>query len=144
MAVDDEFEVQNDNARFLCRDGPRRGGVCSQKKLCFTSTSRDLLARHLLQLSQREDCFFVKFGVNPRGGMYLGRCFLESDGAVGEVWAEYKNHPSVFCTVQDDDFVGQFRELSFAHDDLWLDEENRSPEVAAAARSVRDGSSASG
>jgi len=105
--------------------------------LCFTSTNRDLLARHLLQLSRREDCFFVKFGVNPRGGMYLGRCFLGSDEAVGQVWAEYKNHPSLFCTVQDDDFMGHFRDLSFAYDDLWLDEEHRSAEVAAAACAVR-------
>jgi hypothetical protein len=133
MVVDDEFEVQNDNPRFLCRDGPLQGGTYSQKKLCFTSTSRDLLARHLLQLSRRGDCFFVKFGVHPRGGMYLGRCFLGTDEAVGEVWAEYKSHPSLFCTVQDDDFVGKFRELSFSYDHLWLDEENRSPEVVAAS-----------
>lgn len=145
MAVGDEFEVQGGNPRFLCRDGPLRGGICSQKKLCFTSTNQELLARHLLRLSEREDCFFVKFGVNPRGGMYLGRCFLGSDAAVGQVWAEYKNHPSLFCTVQDDDFVGQFRERSFAYDDLWLDEENQSLEVVAAARAVRDaGPSASG
>src|SRR6187455_3290694 len=120
MAVDGEFEVQNGNPKFLCRDGPLRAGACSQKKLCFTSTNRDLLARHLLQLSRRDDCSFVKFGVNPRGGMYLGRCFLGSDEGVGEVWAEYKSHPSLFCTVQDDDFVGHFREQSYAYDDLWL------------------------
>ena len=80
----------------------------------------------------------MKFAVNPRGGMYLGRCFLTSDEAVGEVWAEYKNHPSMYCTVQDDDFVGQHRELSRAYDDFWLDEDNRSPEVAAKARPVRN------
>ena len=136
MAGEAEFEVQNGNPKFLCRDGPAsaRSDACSQKKLCFTATERDLLARHLLELSRREDCFFVKFGVNPRGGMYLGRCFLMSDQGVGEVWAEYKNHPSIFCTVQDDDFVGQFRELSFAYDDLWLDAETKSSEVIAAGR----------
>ena len=138
MAVEDEFEVQNGNANFLCRNGPVRGGTCSQKKLCFTATSRELLAKHLLEISRRADCFFVKFGVKPRGGMYLGRCFLESDQAVGELWAEYKSHPSIYCTVQDDDFVGQFRELSFSFDDLWLDDDRRSPEILAAARSAEN------
>jgi len=135
MTVDEEFAVVNGNAKFLCRDGPAsdRGEAYSQKKLCFTSTRRDLLARHLLALSKREDCFFVKFGVKPRGGMYLGRCFLATDEAAGEVWAEYKSHPSLFCTVQDDDFVGRFRELSFAYDDLWVEDESESAEVRAAA-----------
>jgi hypothetical protein len=119
----------------LCRDGPARsrGDAHSHKKLCFTSTERDLLARHLLDLSRREDCFFVKFGTNARGGMYLGRCFLTSDAAVGQIWAQYKSHPSLFCTVQDDDFVETFRELSDAYDRLWLDDDNKSPEVAAVA-----------
>jgi hypothetical protein len=135
MTVDEEFAVVNGNANFLCRNGPAsdRGQAYSQKKLCFTSTKRELLERHLLALSRRDDCFFVKFGVKPRAGMYLGRCFLATDHAVGEVWAEYKAHPSLFCTVQDDDFVGRFRDLSFAYDDLWVDDEIESPEVRAAA-----------
>jgi hypothetical protein len=139
MVVDDHFEIANGNPKFLCRDGPAsaRGDECSQKKLCFAATDRELLARHLLELSRREDCYFVKFGVNARGGMYLGRCFLTSELAVGDVWAQYKSHPSLFCTVQDDDFVGSFRELSFAYDELWLNEEQRAPEVLAAAASSK-------
>ena len=54
--------------------------------------------------------------------MYLGRCFLTTDEAVGEVWARYKSHPALFCTVQDDDFVERFRELSHGHDKLWIDD----------------------
>jgi hypothetical protein len=124
--TDDAFELQNGNPKFLCRDGPlRANGPCSQKKLCFTATNRELLARHLLALSRRSDCYFVKFGVNARGGMYLGRCFLGTDAAVGEVWAEYKRHPSLFCTVQDDDFVEQFRELCAGYEQLWLDDDRR-------------------
>ena len=125
MTVDEAFSLRNQNPKFLCRDGPARarGPECSQRKLCFTATDRDLLARHLLELSKRDDCFFVKFGVKPRGGMYLGRCFLTSDEAIGEVWAQYKSHPSLFCTVQDDDFVSQFRERSFSYDNLWLDDD---------------------
>ena len=81
----------------------------------------------------------VAFSFSPRrlhqldGGMYLGRCFLTTDQAVGEVWAEYKSHPALFCTVQDDDFVDRFRELSYAYDDLWLDDETRSPGVVSSA-----------
>ncbi|HWA75193.1 MAG TPA: hypothetical protein VG937_22805 [Polyangiaceae bacterium] len=140
MAVDDEFEILNDNPKFLCRDGRayRPSAPYSQKKLCFTATDRDLLARHLLELSQREDCFFVKFGTRARGGMYLGRCFLTTDRAVGDVWAQYKSHPSLFCTVQDDDFTSAFRELSDAYDDLWLNDDAKSDDVltAAASRSL--------
>lgn len=133
--VEDEFEIANGNTKFLCRDGPAaaRGATYSQKKLCFTSTQRELLARHLLELSRREDCFFVKFGVVARGGMYLGRCFLTTDRAVGELWAEYKSHPTLFCTVQDDDFTVGFRELSDAYDDLWSDDDRRSAAVMSAA-----------
>lgn len=137
--VDGEFEVRNGNAKFLCRDGPARGrgDAFSQKKLCFTSTRRDLLARHLLELSRRDDCFFVKFSVTSRGGMYLGRCFLTTDEAAGEVWAEYKSHPSLFCTVQDDDFVLRFRDLDTAYDELWVDDDTKAPEVLAVASRLR-------
>jgi len=126
-----EFEVWNGNPRFLCRDGPARSRSAdySPKKLCFTATRRALLAQHLLELSRRADCFFVKFSTNPRGGMFLGRCFLATDEAVGEVWAQYKNHPAIFCTVQDDSFIEQFRELSNTYDDLWLDELTRASEA---------------
>jgi len=58
---------------------------------------------------------------------------LTTDKAAGEVWAEYKSHPTLFCTVQDDDFVLRFRELYTAYDDLWVDDDTKSPEVLAAA-----------
>jgi hypothetical protein len=47
--------------------------------------------------------------VYQKDGMYLGRCFLEVDHQVGLVWAEFKKHPRLFCSVQDDDFVARFR-----------------------------------
>lgn len=127
MDADRAFEVKNGVSAYLCRDGPARvpGATCSQKKLCFTATRRDLLARHLLELSRRADCYFVKLSVAPRDGMYLGRCFLLTDAAVGEVWAAYKSHPSIFCTVQDDDFVTGFRALAGSCDDLWLDDDHQ-------------------
>ena len=40
----------------------------------------------------------------------------------GEVWARYKSHPGLFCTVQDDDFIAAFRELSHSFDDAWGDQ----------------------
>jgi hypothetical protein len=115
------------NGAYFCIDGPaRRRGVhaWSNKKLCFTACRQDLLARHLERLAQREDCFFVKFGARARGGMYLGRCFMLTDAAVGEVWAQYKDHPSIFCTVQDDDFTTHYRERSKAYDGAWLNEDD--------------------
>jgi hypothetical protein len=121
------FELRM-NGAFLCKDGPARarGEAYSNKKLCFTATSQELLARHLRRLSERDDCFFVKFSVRARGGMYLGRCFLTSDGAVGEAWALYKNHPSLFCTIQDDDFTASFRERSEL-ESPWLDPDRLRP-----------------
>lgn len=88
-------------------------------KLCFTGTDPADIARHLYELSQREDCYFVKFSTIPRGGIYLGRCFLETDAAVGEVWAMFRNHPTLYCTVQDDDFVKAFREIEAKYEDYW-------------------------
>lgn len=134
MSLESEFQMRNGNPNFLCREGP--AGLqepYAQQKLCFTATDRELLARHLLALSRRDDCVFVKFGVKDRGGMFLGRCFLLTQQAVGEVWAMYKRHPTIFCTVQDDDFTERFRERCERYDGVWLDSERQSPEVLAAA-----------
>lgn len=127
MSEDGAFAYANGNLNFLCRKGAAfTGGVHSNRKLCFTSTRRDLLERHLLALSRRRDCYWVKFAVKARAGMFLGRCFLTTDESVGRVWAEYKRHPSLFCTVQDDDFTRRFRELADTYDDLWMDDDRRS------------------
>jgi hypothetical protein len=80
-----------------------------QKKLCFVATDRALLADVLRQLAARPDCFYVKYSVRPRDGMYLGRCFLMDEQEVGVLWARYKGHPRLFCSVQDDDFTAAFR-----------------------------------
>lgn len=88
---------------------PKRRGC--QKKLCFVATDRALLADVLGRLAERPDCYYVKYSVRPRDGMYLGRCFLVDEQAVGRVWAEFKTHPRLFCSVQDDDFTAPFRPL---------------------------------
>jgi hypothetical protein len=80
-----------------------------QKKLCFVATDQQLLAEVLGQLAARPDCFYVKYSLGSRDRMYLGRCFLMDEREVGAVWAEYKGHPRLMCSVQDDDFTRLFR-----------------------------------
>ncbi len=104
------FEPRN-NGYFQIRQGRGRQPDVpySNKKLCFVATDQVLLATLLRELSDREDCYFVKFTTAPKDGMYLGRCFLLTDTAVGELWQHYKVHPRLMCTVQDDDFTSTFR-----------------------------------
>ena len=84
---------------------------CSHKKLCFVATDQGLLARVLGELADRPDCYYVKYSIEPRDGMYLGRCFLLDDQQVGTLWREYKKHARMMCTVQDDDFTLPFRQV---------------------------------
>jgi hypothetical protein len=85
------------------------GKKCCQKKLCFAATDQALLADVLLELAMRPDCYYAKYSIHPRDGMYLGRCFLTDEYEVGMLWAKYKPHPRMFCCIQDDDFAAQFR-----------------------------------
>jgi hypothetical protein len=84
------------------------GRYC-RKKLCFVATDQALLADVLRELAARPDCFYVKYSVNPRDGMYLGRCFCMDEHAIGVLWARYKEHPRLFCSIQDDEFAAPFR-----------------------------------
>lgn len=107
MSIENEFEP---SGSFLRRFGPaKEGGKYSNRKLCFVATDQNVLMEVLYELSQREDCYFVKLSAKDRDGMYLGRCFFTSDAVAGEHWAEYKNHPQMMCTVQDDDFTNDYR-----------------------------------
>jgi hypothetical protein len=96
---------------FMARWGPAWNdeGRCCQKKLCFVATDRALLAEVLSQLAERPHCYFVKYSVHPLDGMNLGRCFLMDEHEVGVLWAEFKRHPRLFCSVQDDEFTAPFR-----------------------------------
>ena len=104
------FDPRN-NGYFLIRNGRGRtpDGAYSNKKLCFVATDQLFLTEVLRELSDREDCYFVKFTTAPKDGMYLGRCFLLTDEVVGALWQVYKVHPKLMCTVQDDDFTSTFR-----------------------------------
>jgi hypothetical protein len=108
--VESQFEL-SPGGLFLCRSGTGRNAnvACSQRKLCFVATDRAFLATFLLDLSRQPDCYFVKYSTRPRDGMYLGRCFVLDDRRAGELWRQFKSHPKLMCTVQDDDFAKQFR-----------------------------------
>lgn len=87
----------------------RVGDKRVNKKLCFTATDKVALIEILYELSQRPECHFVKYSVEPKDGMYLGRCFLDDEQLLGRMWRSYKAHPKVMCSVQDDDFTLRHR-----------------------------------
>jgi hypothetical protein len=104
---------QTPNGYFMEIRGPAwNQKPCCQKKLCFVASDQARLAELLGQLAERSDCVYVKYSVEPRDGMYLGRCFLMDEHEVGLLWAKYKAHPHVFCSIQDDEFTAPFRPLS--------------------------------
>jgi hypothetical protein len=109
-SIDPHFRPTPDGY-FMARRGPAWGGPRPHcpKKLCFVATDRALLAEILGQLAERPDCDFVKFSLYQKDGMYLGRCFLVDEDEVGVLWAHFKAHPRLFCSIQDDDFVARFR-----------------------------------
>ena len=95
---------------FMERRGPAgRNTVYSQKKICLAATDRNFLVGLLYEWSLRADCYYVKYSSVARDGMYLGRCFLTSDEAAGRLCREYKSHPKLLVTIQDDDFFNAFR-----------------------------------
>jgi hypothetical protein len=99
------------NGYFMELHGPARWEQSCQKKLCFVATDQVLLRSVLGELAERPDCHYVKYSVRARDGMYLGRCFLTGEHEIGVLWAEYHDHPRLFCSVQDDDFTAPFRPL---------------------------------
>ncbi|MGE5183755.1 MAG: hypothetical protein ACM31C_16900 [Acidobacteriota bacterium] len=96
--------------RFLERHGPAAGSerFCN-KKLCLVATDQAYLVALLHELSQRADCYYVKYTPQPRDGMYLGRVFLLDEHEVGALWARLKRDDKLLCSVQDDDFIRPFR-----------------------------------
>jgi len=109
--VESQFEPSQGGV-FMQRWGAgRKDGVSrSRCKLCFAATDKAFLAQFLLGLSRQPDCYFVKYSTTVRDGMSLGRCFMLDDRKVGELWRQFKAHPKLLCSVQDDDFTEQFRE----------------------------------
>jgi hypothetical protein len=96
--------------KYIGRDGPAASrGVHCNKKLCFVATDLAYLVQVLTDLSDDEHCFWVKYSPEPRDGMYLGRCFMDDERRVGELWGRFKGDPKLLCSVQDDDFIASFR-----------------------------------
>ena len=91
------------------RAGREPDASFSTKKLCLVATDRTYLAETLFRLSLRPDCYYVKYSTRSKDGMYLGRCFLLGDDAVGELWHELRADPQLMCSVQDDEFTARFR-----------------------------------
>ncbi len=100
-----------EGAPFLSRDGPARarGDALCNRKICLVATDLPYLVQILVGLSEREDCYFVKYSQQPRDGMYLGRCFLTSDAAIGALTRELKSDSKLMVAVQDDDYFNPFR-----------------------------------
>ncbi|MGE0786216.1 MAG: hypothetical protein AB7S26_11045 [Sandaracinaceae bacterium] len=100
-----------DDGKYVHRYGPayRADGDFCNVKLCFVATDLEVLVSELETLALRDDCVYVKLSIAPRDGMYIGRCFLMSRIAVGHAWKEYKRHPRLFVSIQDDDFTRAYR-----------------------------------
>lgn len=86
-----------------------RGAVYSSKKLCLVATDAGFLIDLLYGLSLRQDCFYVKYGMVARDGMYLGRCLLATDEAASQLCNELKGHPRLLVSLQDDAWFAEFR-----------------------------------
>jgi hypothetical protein len=104
-----EFRPVGDS--FFARDGRAKlaGEPKPARKLCLVATDQRFLAEILLELSNDARCHFVKYSRRPKDGMYLGRCFVTDDDLLGALWARYKRHPKLMCSLQDDAFVERFR-----------------------------------
>lgn len=99
------------NGRFRERFGPDGPQArWSQLKVCLIATDAPFLIDLLFGLSLRADCGYVKYGVIPRDGMVLGRCFMKTDAIAAELCASLKGHPHLMVTLQGDDYFDAFRE----------------------------------
>lgn len=93
------------------RSGPHGKDVPhSEKKVCVVATDLKLLIDLLYGLSLRPDCNYVKYGTTARDGMYLGRCFMQTDAAAAELCGQLKSHGRLMVSIQDDDFFNVHRE----------------------------------
>lgn len=127
------------SARFRERFGPLgQNAAFSRKKLCLVGTDPAVLIDVLYGISLREDCFYVKYGMIAREGMYLGRVSLATDQAVSELCQELKGHPSLMVSLQDDAWFDRFRDEPVPNDscavsDDWVEHESQVAAVVEAA-----------
>lgn len=98
-----------ENGSFLLRHGPAIDQIYPDRKICFFARDAELLGELLDQLAERPDCAAVGLSVAPRDQIYLGRAFFSGPEAVGEIWAAYKAHPRLHCSVHDDRLTADWR-----------------------------------
>jgi len=113
MEFENFFEPFMKDRFRLCRGtgyATEGESVMCNKKLCFYSPDRQLLAEVLYKLMQRDDAWAAKYSTYTKGGMHLGRAFFTNEETVGRLWQGFKSHPDLFCAVQDDDWSERFRE----------------------------------
>ena len=111
----DEFKYSDRNI-LMFRYGPADDGgdaPCSWK-LCITATDENYLVELLYNISEREDCYFVKFSPSGspkcRDGMFLGRVFLTTKEKTGELWCKLRTDTKLMCNIQDDNETTKYRE----------------------------------
>lgn len=112
--ISEKFE-STDRDIFRFRKGPafKEGGDHCQWKICLTATDESYLVKLLLDISEKEECFFVKYSPSGspkcRDGMFLGRIFLSNEDQVGEMWRELRTDKKLMCSIQDDIVTKKFR-----------------------------------
>lgn len=127
------------SGRFRERFGPLgRDAAFSNMKLCLVATDPVRLLDLLYGISLRQDCFYVKYGMIAREGMYLGRVSLATAEAVSELCQQLKGHPSLMVSLQDDAWFDKFREPDVPDGScgVWDDWTENEAEVAAVVESA--------
>ena len=105
----------SDRNIFMFKYGPADdGGVAPcQWKLCLTATDERYLAEVLFNISERKDCYYVKYSPNGspkcRDGMFLVRVFLTSEEKIGELWSRLRTDKKLMCNIQDDIATAKYR-----------------------------------
>lgn len=100
------------HGQFMIRNGLAKDrGMKTQcrKKVCFVSTDQSFLQETLFGISSDNDCFEVRFTLNPRHGAYMGICRFTNESSVGDLWAKFESHPKTWVTIQDDEFCETYR-----------------------------------
>jgi hypothetical protein len=85
-------------------------GDSPRYKLCVVATDLDYLLDFLTRSVSRPDGYYVKYSEEAKDGMYLGRVFMGTEAAVGQLWAEVKDDDKLLASVQDDHFILKHRD----------------------------------
>jgi hypothetical protein len=81
-----------------------------KKKLCVFSTEKEFLFDMLHELSKANDCFEVKVFKTERLGIHCGHCLFTNESSLGDAWARYESHPSIWAVIHDDEFSSTYKD----------------------------------